>query len=74
LDPVGALKLIKKIEPKIVVPTHYDDKSTTYPVPQQTLEDALRALAMDIKETAPKLKLKGGELADATQLIVLERQ
>lgn len=74
LDPIGALKLIHKIEPKIVIPTHYDDSAISYPVPQQTLEDALKGLAMEPKETVPKLKIKTGELADLTQLVVLERQ
>lgn len=73
LDGVGALKLIKKIEPKVVIPTHFDDNSLSYPVPQQTLEQALKSLAMEPKETLPKLKLKGGELGDGTQLVVLEK-
>jgi L-ascorbate metabolism protein UlaG (beta-lactamase superfamily) len=73
LDGVGALKLIKKIEPKVVIPTHFDDNSLSYPVPQQTLEQALKSLAMEPKETSPKLKLKGGELGDGTQLVVLEK-
>jgi L-ascorbate metabolism protein UlaG (beta-lactamase superfamily) len=72
-DPIGALKLIKAIEPKIVIPTHYSDKELKYPVPQQTLKDALKELSMDPKETLPKLKLKPTELSDVTQLIVLEK-
>ncbi len=74
LDPVGALKVIKKIEPKIVVPTHYGDGKLRYPVPQQTLSDALQAISMEPKETVPKLKVKAGELGEVTQLIVLEKQ
>jgi L-ascorbate metabolism protein UlaG (beta-lactamase superfamily) len=74
LDPVGALSLIKKIEPKLVIPTHYDDSAIKYPVPQQPLEEALKSLAMELKETAPKLKVKLGDLSDETQLVVLERQ
>lgn len=75
LDPVGALKLIKKIEPKIIIPTHYGDKAIKYPVPQQTLEEVLKGLAMEPKETLPKLKAKPSELlSDATQLIILEKQ
>lgn len=73
LDGVGALKLIKKVEPKLVIPTHYDDGVLTFPVPQQTLEQALKSLTMEPKETLSKLKLKGGELGDTTQLIVLEK-
>jgi L-ascorbate metabolism protein UlaG (beta-lactamase superfamily) len=73
LDGIGALKLIKKIEPKVVVPTHYEDGSLNFPVPQQPLEQALKALAMEPKETTSKLKLKAGELGDVTQLIILEK-
>jgi L-ascorbate metabolism protein UlaG (beta-lactamase superfamily) len=73
LDPVGALKLIKEIEPKLVVPTHYDDKSLKYEVPQQTLQQAIHDLGMEPVDTVTKLKLKPSEISDTTQLIVLER-
>jgi L-ascorbate metabolism protein UlaG (beta-lactamase superfamily) len=74
LDPIGALKLIKEIEPKLVIPTHYDDKSLKYEVPQQSLEDALKGLSMEPRETVAKLKVKSGELGDTTELVILERQ
>jgi L-ascorbate metabolism protein UlaG (beta-lactamase superfamily) len=73
VDPVGALKLIKEIEPKLVVPTHYDDKALKFPVPQLDLASALRELAMEPKETVSKLKLKPGEISDVTQLVILEK-
>lgn len=74
LDPVGALKLIREIEPKVVVPTHFADSSLHFPVPQQTLEDAIKGLGMEPRDTVSKLKIKPGELADNTQLVVLEKQ
>jgi L-ascorbate metabolism protein UlaG (beta-lactamase superfamily) len=73
VDPIGALKLIKEIEPKLVIPTHYADKALKYPVPQQELSVALKELAMEPKETVAKLKLKPTELTDVTQLIILEK-
>lgn len=73
LDGTGALKLIKKIEPKLVIPTHFDDAALTFPVPQQPLEQALKSLAMEPKETVAKLKVKGSELGDLTQLIIIEK-
>jgi len=73
VDPVGTLKLIKAIEPKLVVPTHYADKALNYPVPQQELANALTELVMEPKETVSKLKLKHAELTDLTQLIILEK-
>lgn len=73
VDPVGALKLIKEVEPKIVIPTHYGDKALKFPVPQQDLAAALKEMAMEPKETVSKLRLKPAELTDVTQLIILEK-
>jgi len=75
LDAVGALKVIKKIGPKLVIPTQFADKSLNYPVPAVSISDALKELAMEPKETVAKLKIKGTELlTDQAQLIILERQ
>jgi L-ascorbate metabolism protein UlaG (beta-lactamase superfamily) len=73
LDPIGALGIIKKIEPKIVIPTHYADASLNFPVPQQSLDDALKGLAMEVTQTTAKLRVKPVELTDTTQLIVVEK-
>lgn len=73
LDSIGALKIIKKIEPKIVIPTHYDQAGLQFPVPQQPLEEALKGLAMESKEPVEKLKLKAGEFGEVTQLVILQK-
>jgi L-ascorbate metabolism protein UlaG (beta-lactamase superfamily) len=73
LDPLGALKIIKAIEPKLVVPTHYKDETLKYPVPQQALSDALKEMAMEPKLTTPKLRVKSADLSDVTQLVILEK-
>lgn len=73
LDPVGALKVIKAVEPKVVVPTHYADKALKYPVPQVELQNALHDLAMEPQETTAKYRLKAGELSDVTHLVVVEK-
>lgn len=73
LDPVGALKLTRHIDPKLVIPTHYADKDLKYDVPQESLETALKEFAMEPKERTEKLRLKPLELSEVTQLIVLER-
>lgn len=74
VDPVGAIKLIKAIEPKLVIPTHYADKALKYPVPQQELSVALKEIAMEPKETiSGKFKFKPADLTDLTQLVILEK-
>jgi L-ascorbate metabolism protein UlaG (beta-lactamase superfamily) len=73
LDAVGAAKLIKKIEPKMVIPTHYAGSDLTYEVPQATLEEALKELALE-PQTVDKLKLKADTLPEKLSLVVLEKQ
>lgn len=74
LDGIGALKLIKQIEPRVVIPTHYADKAIKYEVPQVELTEALKNLAMEPSETIAKYKPSPADFTDATKLIVLERQ
>ena len=72
LDATGALQIIKAVEPKIVVPTHYDDTRLSLEVPQAGLEDALHTMAMEPKERVAKFQFKAAEATDTTQLVVLE--
>jgi L-ascorbate metabolism protein UlaG (beta-lactamase superfamily) len=74
LDGVGALKVIKQIEPKVVIPTHYNDRAVHYEVPQAELADAVKSLGMEVHETTAKYKVKPSELSDTSRLVVLERQ
>lgn len=74
LDGAGALKVIKQIEPKVVIPTHYADKAVKYEVPQAELADALKNLGMEAtSETVDRYKPKAGDLGETTHLVVLER-
>lgn len=75
LDAEGAMQIIKKIEPKIVVPTNYADPKIKYPVPADELEKVVKTLGLEVKETTAKLKIKGIEFDQETaQIVVLERQ
>jgi L-ascorbate metabolism protein UlaG (beta-lactamase superfamily) len=74
LDGAGALKVIKQIEPKVVIPTHYADKALKYEVPQAELADAVKNMGMEISETIGKYKIKPADLSDTSKLVVLERQ
>ncbi|MBL8121347.1 MBL fold metallo-hydrolase [Candidatus Saccharibacteria bacterium] len=73
MDPVGALQVVKEIEPKVFIPTHYADKELAYEVPQQSLDDALKAFGMEPKEVTKKFQFKAAEATDTTQLVVLEK-
>lgn len=73
LDATGAMQLIKAVEPKLVVPTHYADKELKYEVPQAALSEALATIGMEPKDTVAKFQFKPAEATDTTQLIVLEK-
>lgn len=74
LDGIGAHKVINKISPKIVIPTHYADKTLKYEVPQSDLEEALKPIGIEPSETVDILKLKQAEFGESTKLIVLTRK
>lgn len=73
LDGQGALALVKKIEPKVVIPSHYADKGIKYEVPQAELSEALKSLGMEPSETVDKYKIRPAELTDTAKLVVLNR-
>lgn len=62
LDSKEAAELVRKIEPKIVIPTHFADEKLKYEVPQDTLENFIKELAGVASETTNKLKLKAASL------------
>src|SRR5579862_9443005 len=74
LDGAGALSIVKKIEPKYVISTHYAEKALKFEVPQADLSEAHKGLAMEPSETVDKYKIRPGEPADTTRLVVLKRQ
>lgn len=69
MDAVEARRMISKIEPKLVIPSHYADASLKYPVPQMPLQDVLTELALP-NEQQEKLKLKPEVFGDL-RLVVL---
>jgi hypothetical protein len=74
LDSTQALKMIKKIDPFVVLPIHYDG-STKYSVEQDSLENINRVLGLEISETTSKYKLKSTNFIEgqATKMVVLEK-
>lgn len=71
LDAHQAVAVVRQLDPKIVIPTHYADKAIEYEVPQMELEPFIKELAVPV-EQATRLKLKNGVLPDT--LIVYELQ
>ena len=72
LDPLGALKVIRKVEPAVVVPTQYAIRGMNYEVPALDLEEALKNLTMQPKETLEKLKSKDVDKHAELSLVVVQ--
>lgn len=74
LDGAGAFNIVKKIDPRLVIPTHYADSKIKYPVEQQSLESALKTIELETRESVDKAKIKPSDLTDIAQVLVLKRQ
>lgn len=75
LDGVGAAKVVRQIEPKVVIPTNYDDGKTKYEVPQTDLPTALKGLGIEPSETLEAYKFKPADIStmgESARLIILE--
>ncbi|PID32601.1 Zn-dependent hydrolase [Candidatus Saccharibacteria bacterium] len=57
LDAADATKVVRRTDPKIVIPVHYKDSSINYEVPQDSVDEFVKDLGVEV-ETADKLKLK----------------
>lgn len=57
LDATGAAGLVRKIDPKVVIPVHYADKALKYEVAQDPLDVFVKELGAPVEETA-KYKVK----------------
>lgn len=73
LDSHQAVALVRQIDPRVVIPTHYADKGLKYEVPQNSLEDFVKELSVTSQETLPKYKIKGGVMPETLTLIELTR-
>lgn len=69
LDATGAANLVRKIDPKVVIPVHYADKSLTYEVPQNELNEFMSDISCPVETTA-KYKVKSAASIPATLTMI----
>jgi L-ascorbate metabolism protein UlaG (beta-lactamase superfamily) len=70
LDAHEAAAIVRQIDPKIVIPTHYNDPAIKYEVPQDGLEGFLKELGATQHDTTDKLKLKTGMALPAILTVI----
>lgn len=70
LDAEGAASLVRAIDPKVVVPVHYNDDALKYEVPQAELEEFTKVLAVPVEAVTGKYKLKNAAALPPTLTVV----
>ena len=71
LDSTGAAGLVRKVEPKVVIPTHYKMSGVEYEVPQAEVDLFLKELGASEVETQDKFTVSA-ELPEKMQVIRLK--
>lgn len=72
LDARLAVEAVRKIDPKVVIPTHYADQQVKYEVPQDELELFIKELGA-AHETTAKWKVKNGAMPEMLTIMELTR-
>ena len=73
LDATSAAKIVRQLEPKLVVPVHYSDHALTYEVPQDTVDTFVSELGAPV-ETVAKFKVKNRtSIPEILTTVVVER-
>ena len=72
LNTAGAASVVAQLEPSYIVPVHYDDGQTTYPMPQAGVQDFLKEMGAN-PEPISKLKVNAKEFPEETQVVLLAR-
>ena len=73
LDPTGAATIVRQIDPKVVIPVHYNDSALKYEVPQAEFDEFIKELGAPVEEL-PKAKFKSASaLPAALTIYKLER-
>lgn len=72
LDAEGAAEVVAQLEPSWVVPVHYDDGATQYPVPQAGVEAFLKEMGTS-PEPVSKFKVTAKDPTAETQVVLVSR-
>ena len=72
LDAEGAAAVVAQLEPNYVVPVHYDDAKTKYPMPQASVDLFFKEMGVT-PEAESKLRVNAKEMPTETQVVLLTR-
>jgi hypothetical protein len=59
LDATSAATVVRQIDPKVIIPTHYADDGLTYEMPQGSLDLFAKELGSPVEAAGNRYKVKG---------------
>lgn len=74
LDKEAAAQILRQFEPSYVLPVHYDDGVSQYPMPQEPVDGFLHEVGASAAERHDKLKITSRAAAEEMQVVVLNPQ
>ena len=72
LDAIGALQVTKSIDPKLVIPTHFQQSGLKYEVPQADVEEFAKLVPGETERLSGSLRLKRSDLGEQLALKILQ--
>lgn len=73
VSPEQAAGVVKQIEPKICIPSHFSSTTISYPSPQDDLKKFFEAMGKGEVADDQKLKIKSSDLADDINVLALQQ-
>ncbi len=72
LDAQQATLVVRQLEPKVVIPTHYADPAARYEVPQNNLDEFIKEIAAE-HEVVSSYKIKNGVVPATLTVVEITR-
>ncbi len=72
MDKEAAAEFIRRFDPGLVIPIHYDDGKTKYPMPQDSVESFLQEVGASDTEHEPSVKITSRDVSEEVKFTVLD--
>ena len=69
-DATSAASLVRQVDPKAVIPTHYADSALTYEMPQESLDVFVKELGAPVEDAGSKYKVKAAASLPAVLTVI----
>lgn len=72
LDATGAAEIVKKIDPRLIVPTHYQQPGLKFPMPQAPVDEFIKATGLSSTEIEGTLRVKRSDFGEQATIAVIK--